>query len=424
MNTADDSREMKILGSKGILIKDQPYHVVLTNRRIILTSYADNKPRSIAIREIQKTELGSDDSGDPVIIIFLPSAAGETKKVILHFSQKNFPDPQQVSSLWSSEINKTIASPVPVSPDTIPKKVSGAPAFCVKCGTKFTDGSVFCNKCGTKIIYPAQPLPMDQSDVSVQEKIVTSPISPVPGKTSPKKISSPIAGDSNTKEKVPVIASPRKEPPKKKSFFAGSGKQKPAIIAVSALVGIIVLIAAFFVVVPSGLPGLNFTSPGMNFTVPEVEIATASPSNQVVSLTTTPMATYAPEIPEQTPIPEVPFSKPAITSVPGGPSSVLDSYPSLFNSGNAVGLEAISSENLKSYSPIVKTELAAARSNNIIIDKIQVTNQIIEKNDAILDVDILWEVAGSPVTSSPRFFLVHQDNQWKLDSLVLNPDVS
>jgi len=162
MSAQNDSREMTILESKGILIKDQNYHVVLTNRRILLTSAADHKLRSINLPDIQKIEVAADDSGDPVIILFVPSVAGEVKKVILHFSKKNFPDPRQVSSLWSSEINQAIILPVPVSPDTIPKKGSSPPAFCVTCGKKVADGSVFCNNCGTKIIYPAQPMPLQQ----------------------------------------------------------------------------------------------------------------------------------------------------------------------------------------------------------------------------------------------------------------------
>jgi len=168
---------MTILKTKGILIKDQNYHAVLTNRRILLTSAADQKLRSINLPDVQKIEVAADDSGDPVIILFVPSVAGEVKKVILHFSQKNFPDPRQVSSLWSSEIMKRIQPTVPVPPDTIPKKGSSPPAFCVTCGKKVVDGSVFCNNCGTKIIYPTQPMPLQQGEESIRENVKTPDIS-------------------------------------------------------------------------------------------------------------------------------------------------------------------------------------------------------------------------------------------------------
>jgi len=69
----------------------------------------------------------------------------------------------------------------------------------------------------------------------------------------------------------------------------------------------------------------------------------------------------------------------------------------------------------------LNTELAIAGSNGYTIEKIQVTKQIIEENSAILGVTISWKVAGSPTTSTPKFFLVYENNQWKLDSLILSP---
>jgi hypothetical protein len=299
MNPPADGREITILESRGILIKDQLYHAVLTNRQIILTSYSDIKPRSINIRDIQKTELATDDSGDPVIMIFLPSVAGETKKVILHFSKKNFPDPRQVSSLWLSEINKAITSLVPPTPDTYPKKDSGVQAFCVKCGKKFTDGSVFCNGCGTKILYPVQPFPPAQSDAGIQDTIIAPKISTGKIELPPKKISLPDAADTHTKEKIPVTAPLHKGQGKKKSLFSSSIKRKHTIIVVVALAGVILLITAFFVFVPSGSTGFNLTFPGMNFTVPSFN-GTPSTTNQVVTSPTVPNTARIPATPVQT----------------------------------------------------------------------------------------------------------------------------
>jgi DNA-directed RNA polymerase subunit RPC12/RpoP len=466
MSAQNDNREITILESKGILIKDQMYHVVLTDRRIILTSFFDHKPRSINLPDVQKTEVAINDYGDPIIIVFAPSVAGEIKKVILHFSKKNFTDPRQVSSLWSSEINKMIQRIVPVSPDITPKvspditpkKGSPIPAFCLTCGTKFVDGSVFCNKCGSKIIYPVQPLTPVQEDNTpvrgveipvkdystpvqgynipvqdyntpvrdddiIKDEVITPEISMQKIELPPKKISPADTDDSDTREKVPLIASLPKERPKKKSFFAGSGKRKPAVVAVSALVCVIVVIAAFLVVLPSVSPGFNLTFPGMNSTVPESSV-TASATVPLVPTTTIATTTTTPAVPEQTPVPEVPSAQPSLTPAPGDPSMVLVSYPSLFNAANGAGLSALLSENMKLYSSEVDSELATARSNGYSIEKIQVTNQIIEEDSAILDVAISWKVAGSPVTSTPRFFLVYENNQWKLDSLVVNPYVS
>jgi hypothetical protein len=180
MQSPADSHEMTILESKGILIHDQIFHAVLTDRRIILTRYSDNKLniRSIYFADIQKIEEGTDDSGDMVIIVGTHSAKGKIKKVVLHFSQKNFPDPHKESSLWASEINKMLRSVSRVSPAPVPKKPPVIQAFCVKCGTKCTDGSAFCAKCGTKIIYPDQPFPPQQIDTSARKgvKITEIPV--------------------------------------------------------------------------------------------------------------------------------------------------------------------------------------------------------------------------------------------------------
>ena len=130
--------------------------------------------------------------------------------------------------------------------------------------------------------------------------------------------------------------------------------------------------------------------------------------------------------PEQTLTPEDTSAQPAATPAPGDPSKVLDTYPSLFNSGNGAGLSALLSENMKLHYPVdtLNNELATARSNGYTMEKIQVNKQIIEENSAILEVAISWKVVGSPTTSTPRFFLVYENSQWKLDSLIVRPQDS
>jgi hypothetical protein len=308
MNSPADSHEMTILESKGILIHDQIFHAVLTDRRIILTRYSDNKLSigSIYLADIQKIEEDSDDSGDPLIIVVTSSATGEIKKVVFHFSQKNFPDPHQVSSLWASEINVLKQPTIPFSPGDIPKKDSVGQAFCVKCGTKFTDGSAFCNLCGTKIIYPIDPIPLQQVEESIRKNVKTSYISIeeiviIEEPVKPEQETIPLfsADNSDASEKVPIIAQKPTEQPKKRSFFTGSFQRKHAIIVVISLVSVILLITAFFVFVPSGSIGFNLTFPGTNFTVPSFN-GTPSTTSQLVTTPTVPNTARIPATPVQT----------------------------------------------------------------------------------------------------------------------------
>jgi len=150
---------------------------------------------------------------------------------------------------------------------------------------------------------------------------------------------------------------------------------------------------------------------------------TQSPVQTVPPSGTIPSQPQSPVTPEQTLTPEDTSAQPVITPAPGDPSKVLVSYPSLFNGGNGAGLSALLSENMKLHHPVdtLNNELVAARSNGYTIEKIQVDNQIIEENSAILEVTISWKVAGSPTTSTPRIFLLYENGQWKLDNLIVRP---
>ena len=295
MNYPADSHEMTILESKGILIHDQIFHAVLTDRRIILTRYSDNKLSigSIYLADIQKIEENTDDSGDPVIIVVTSCAIGEIKKVVLHFSKENFSDPHKESSLWASEINTLIQPTVPFSPGEITKKDPSTPVLCGTCGNTVAAGSVFCNLCGTKIINPVQQNLPEQREESVQDDIIAPEISTGDNEPAPEKISVSDADDSDTGENVPVMEPLPKEHEKKESFFTGSFQRKHAIIVVVALASVILLITAFFVFVPSGSTGFSFTFPGINFTVPSFN-GTPSDTSHVV---TTPTIQQIPRIP-------------------------------------------------------------------------------------------------------------------------------
>lgn len=325
MKSPADSHEITVLESKGILIHDQIFHAVLTDRRIILTRYVDNKLsiRSIYFPDIQKIEEDMDYSGDPVIILVTSYAKGKVKKVVLHFPQKNFPDHFKERSLWASEINKMLRSVSWVSPAPVLKKPPVTQAFCVKCGKKCTDSSAFCAKCGTKIIYPVQPLPSQEIGTSVRKgmKITEIPIEkielpqkndistrknveiteiPVEKIELPQKESSiPYTNDSDVKENIPFNPPPHKEHEKKKSFFMGSGSRKPAVIAVFVLVCVIIVIVAFFVLFPPGSTGFNFMFPLINATVPSSDGTPSATSHQVTTPTIS-KTTRAPQTPVQT----------------------------------------------------------------------------------------------------------------------------
>jgi len=149
----------------------------------------------------------------------------------------------------------------------------------------------------------------------------------------------------------------------------------------------------------------------------------STPSPQSTPSTQSTSTQSTPATPEQTLTPEDTSAQPAATPAPGDPSKVLDSYPSLFNAGNGAGLYALLSENMKSQYSVdsLNRELATASSNSFTIENIRVNNQIIEGNSAILKTDISWNVAGTSTTSSPLFFLVYENGQWKLDRLIVSP---
>jgi hypothetical protein len=172
---------------------------------------------------------------------------------------------------------------------------------------------------------------------------------------------------------------------------------------------------------PSGTIPSQPRSPATVTATAAVSSQTTIPATTATSIAQTTATT--PAIPVQTLTPEDTSVQPVITPAPGDPSKVLVSYPSLFDAGNSAGLYALLSDNMKQHHPVdtLNNELAAARSNNYTIEKIQVTNQIIEENTAILEVTISWTVTGSPVTSSPRLFMVYENGQWKLDNLIVRP---
>jgi hypothetical protein len=422
MNAPDDSHEITILESKGIQIKNHHYRIVLTSRRMMFDSASDNIHRSIPLSFIRGVEPGTDYSGDPVITVSALSAKGEIKKVVLRFSQTDFPDPQQMRSHWYSEMREITEQPPQVLPDIFPENVPPGPVFCTKCGKKLAGGSVFCDQCGTKVLHPVKPAPPDRRDDGIQDRVIQPAVSARETGLPRKSQSSAYRDDPGSGKKAPVTASRPEARCKKRSFFSGLS-QKKSVLIIAACLAAVVMVAAFFLILsPSGLLAFNLTSPIMNLSFPDLS-AGAVP----VSIGgNTGNSAENPGSPEKTEEISVPLETPArtaLTFAPGDPGAVLATYPSLFNNGDGAALRDLLSENMKSHYPVdtLNTELATARSNGYSIQKIQVTDETVEEDSAMLNADISWKTVRSSTTSSPKWFLISENGQWKLDSLVFSP---
>jgi hypothetical protein len=428
MSAPDDSHEITILESKGIQIKNHYYRIVLTSRRIIFDSASDNVHRSIPLSFIRGVEPGTDYSGDPVITVSALSARGEEKNVILRFSQSDFPDPQQMRSHWYSEIRERIEQPPQVLPDITPGNVPPATVFCTKCGKKLVESSVFCDRCGAEILHTVKPAPPEQRDDRIQEQVMRPAVSTGETGRPRKEQSFAFTGDPGTGKTALATASPPRGRWKKRSFFSDFPPKKSAFIIGACLAVVIIAAAVFLIVFPAGVPAFNLTSPGMNITFPDLS-AVALPSSPDGNTGTNAENPGSAANPEEPSIPVVTPSRPALTFAPGDPGAVLATYPSLFNNGDGAGLRDLLSENVQSHYSLdtLNKDLATARSKGYSIEKIHVTNQIIEEDSATLDADIYWNTAGSSLTPSPKpylayeLYLVYENNQWKLDSLILSP---
>ena len=163
-------------------------------------------------------------------------------------------------------------------------------------------------------------------------------------------------------------------------------------------------------------------------TIPPSITTTSQPQSPTTTPAITPdsmaqTTTSPPAIPEQTLTPEVPSAQPSFIPAPGDPATVLVSYPSLFNTADGAGIYALLAEDIKSEYPLedVNNELDAARSNGYTIEKIDVTNQIVEGSHAILIVDVSWNTGGSSQTSTQILLMAYENGQWKLNTLILYP---
>jgi len=421
MSLADDRRETTSLDTHGLLVKDQSYRAVLTSRRIILTSGTDHIPRSIILQQVWRIGQGTDPSGDPTVIISIPSAGGTVHNIILHFPIRTFPNALRLRDLWYSEISKILQQSIPgISPISLQASLS-VPAFCSKCGNRLAGGSAFCDRCGASVPGTSQPLPAS-GDYGRGRGQAGLPDISLGNIGLPPRDRLPSVAQQRGREKIPVAASPGKGPWKKRTLSAGSIIKKPAVIGGIVFVAIVIVAAALMMTAPSGSHAAKPASSDQKFSLPVLGDV-GMPTIPVINTGSGQETPDSPAIRQEPLESEVTPARSALTLVPGDPGELLSKYPSLFNSGDSAGLRAILSENMKSHHPLetLDSELAAARTKGYRIQKIRVLEQILEEGSAIIDADITWTTGVSSSTSSPKLFLLYENDQWKLDCLILNP---
>lgn len=423
MSLADDHRETVLLDSHGLLVKDQSYRAVLTSRRIILTGRTDNIPRSIILQKVWRIDQVTDPSGDPTIIISVPAEGGAMHTIIMHFPQKTFPHALQLRNLWASEINRVLQLSVQGTFPVSRQASRSVPAFCSQCGNNLAGGSVFCDRCGARVPGMLQPYAVSRDYGRGQGRAGIPDIALGTIDVPLRDRSQSTAAQPRGREKTPVAASPGKDPWNKRTLFASTLAKKPAVIVGVVLIAIVVAAAALVITEPSR--GLRAEKPASSDPVLSLPVlgAVSMPAIPVTDAGAGQETPGSPPISQETVLSESAPSRSALTLAPGDPGEVLAKYPSLFNSGNSAGLRAILSENMKSHHPLetLDSELAVARTKGYRIQKIQVLEQILEEGSAIIDADIIWTTGGSPSTSSPKLFLLYENDQWKLDCLILNP---
>jgi hypothetical protein len=406
MGAQGEPHETRILETWGIRIKDQYYHLILTNRRIIASGGPDDKPRSVVVEEIRDVETATDGFGDPVLILNAPSVSGEIKKVILHFSRTIFPDAEQQRNIWYTEIGKRIAPQIPRPSGAVIQPDPSTPVFCTRCGKQAFPGSFFCDRCGTRIIFALPVLSPEKRDERLQDRMIHPERSRRIGPEPCEGNSGLHQEGQRTGKTASPPASQRRDIRKKRPVFL---LKKSAVILGLSLAGIIVVIAAVVLVTSFGSPGYNLASSGPDGPLPDL----STPATPFSPAGITEIRKETQTTPEQ----------PALTFAPGDPGAVLATYPALFNTGDGAGLHDLLSENMQSRYPAetLNRELATARSDDYVMERILVRDQTIEEDSAVLDADVYWMIHQSPTSRYRKLFLVFEESRWRLDSLILHP---
>jgi hypothetical protein len=426
MSLADDRGETTLLDSHGLIVKDQSYRAVLTNRRIILTSGTDHIPRSIILQGFVRIDLATDPSGDPTIIISVPADGGAMHTIILHFPLKTFPNALQLRNLWASEINRLLQLSVQGTFPVSRQASRSVPAFCSKCGNNLAGGSAFCDRCGARVLCMLQPYAVSRDYGQGQGHAGIPDIALGTIDVPLSDQSQSTAAKPRGREKIPVAASPGKDLWNKRTLFASTLIKKPGIIVGVVLIAIVVAAAVLVITEPSR--GFHAEKPASSDTILSLPVlgAVSMPAIPVTDTGASQETPGSPPISQETVLSESAPSRSALSLAPGDPGEVLAKYPSLFNSADGAGFRPLLSENMKIQHSTdrLNTELETARTKGYSINKIQVTAQSVDEETADVITSVFWDIGDSSFTSSPRIFFVYEDSQWKLDSLVLSPDDS
>lgn len=382
---SEGTDEWKILDSSSISIKGIHFRVVLTNYRVILINGSTQKQNEIPVSEVQRVKAESGLSGDPTILLFIVSQAGENKRMIFDFP----PDREFERDQWFTEMNNLIGNFSVTSPVYADAAVPRSePFFCTRCGNNIVDGSLFCNRCGTKVSPPAQPM-ITYHD---ERRIPTKEESP---KISTEKISLPSQKTQNAGLNIPYVKpsessfSPANDEPiwKKISFSVPNGSNQPPSVAKLCCGGFILLliISAIFSSVTHGSKSSGSQSSAVSSTMATVD----------------------------------------------EPGEVLDNYLYTCQNIGATFPVKITGDMLYDYlsenvtattsRQSVGIAASAVKSNwNIFDYKIGKTEK--RGNYATVSVDITWQTSGgTQMTRSKKVPFVYEDKKWKLDEFIYSP---
>lgn len=418
MSAPPDSRATVILDTRGVLVKGKAYHAVLTRECILLTGDTDGVPRKIAMRDVLRTEQDVDHYGDPVLTLCMPVAGGSIHTIIMHFPKERFPNALRLRDLWASEITRLTQQSVPGA--SLPgRQVSPAPAFCSRCGNRLAGGAAFCNHCGARVPGSPRNVPVswDYSRGQVDDPDIASGTIEL----SPRDVSLSSAARSRHQEKASGATMLSKGRGNEDPVLAGSVVK---LVGIGCIVITTILIIAVVLMMgaPAGSPNRGSDSPGMNLPLPDFSTVQSSfiPAGVVGQGPYNPGSSAEQETIS---VAENEAARAAAAYGPGEPGALLSGYPLHFNAGDGAGLRDLLSEKMQSDYPayVLNQELAQARSGGYTMENIRVQDQVIEGDIAVVIADISWNIGGSVVITSPRIYFIREDNQWKLDSLIMQP---
>jgi hypothetical protein len=240
--------EQILMRTPGVYVKSIPFEGILTDRRIILVDRAKNilPTKEIGYATIQNVETGENAIRDQLLTLTVLTETGETRQMIITFSQREGGNRARQRDEWSRIIQQGMTAfsgqrrtdpsagssqrvqvkrgtesrapspaPVPAEPG-MAAPLAGDTVFCTRCGNRVPSDSTFCNRCGTPIVAPGtvarQPAPERRpvSPPPVSEPVYEQPAQRVQSEP-PRAARPPVS----SRQPAPV------QKPAKKGFLAG-----------------------------------------------------------------------------------------------------------------------------------------------------------------------------------------------------------